>query len=282
MHIDTHSYSSMQSSILKYLNVKQEDMAAMLVLANEKANTGLATNEAALKKDFDEFLNSHSPSEKIDEILFFHLSRRLNSDKNLCVGNNLFDLLTKESVLSSFLKKHEIIFGAEEKRLDLYYKDKEVCLDKVHESNVSYLRNRLGYNKGREDYCINGFAFRDLLFKNDYSRRLEDVPEFIGALACFLNCKKVGTDYYKNSQYYCLEYCIPLDKVKFDDDENLTLEQKEKFFLNKVLYRLYEYFFSNVEFMHDNDNPVLRLADFDTMTENYFVTREKITYEMLK
>ena len=40
------------------------------------------------------------------------------------------------------------------------------------EFDVCYLRSRLGYNTGKENYCFNGFAFRDQLMKNLYTRQL--------------------------------------------------------------------------------------------------------------
>lgn len=34
--------------------------------------------------------------------------------------------------------------------------------------------------------------------------------------------------------------------------------------------------------MFDHENPVIRLKDDDTMQEQYFVTKEEITWEMLR
>ena len=122
----------------------------------------------------------------------------------------------------------------------------------------------MGYNSGREDYCFNGFAFKDLLYKNSYARELEDVPEFIGVLATFLKDRTIGTDYYEQSTYYCYEYLIPIEIAY------------------QVIHRLHDYHYSNSKYMYDNDNPILRLGDFCTMDAKYFVKKEIVTTEMLR
>lgn len=48
-----------------------------------------------------------------------------------------------------------------------------------------------------------------------YARELYDVPEFIGFLATILRNRTIGTEYFQNSKYYCLEYLVPIEKVYF-------------------------------------------------------------------
>ncbi len=59
---------------------------------------------------------------------------------------------------------------------------------------------------------------KDLLYRNNYVRELYDIPEFIGVLATFLKNKRIGTDYFQNSKYYCFEYCALIKKILFDDN----------------------------------------------------------------
>ena len=65
---------------------------------------------------------------------------------------------------------------------------------------------RLGYYNGREDFCFNGFAFKDLLYRNNYARALSGVPEFLGQLVECLQCREVEWKYMENSEYFCYEY----------------------------------------------------------------------------
>lgn len=281
LNIDTHSQETMIHSILKYFNISLKELNDLFFEASEKSNKDSFVDNDKLNQVFDTFIEAHLPEQEIDQILFFHLSRRLNSTYNNFNGNNLFELLTTENPLSLFLKKHEVVFEFNSGHLELYYKDTLMPLENTYESYVPYLRSRLGYNKGREDYCFNGFAFKDLLYRNSYARELYDVPEFVGHLSTFLKCRDIGTEYFNCSKYYCIEYCVPIKKVLFDKNDKFTDIQKKLYFLNQVLHRLYDYFFTNNRYMFDHDNPILRLMDNDTMQSTYFVKSEEVTWEML-
>ena len=198
------------------------------------------------------------------------------------MGNNLFDLLSTQNAMTLFLKEHDVTFEVCDKHLNLIYKGKEVSLEDTYQENIPYLRWRLGHNENRIDFCFNGFLLKDLLYRNNYASALYDVPEFIGVLAEFLKRKDIGTDYFDNSKYYCFEYCVPLEKIMFDDNEKLSIEEKAIYLLNQVLNRLYEYFSSDIRYMFDHDNPIIRLADTDTMDEKYFMSKEEITWDMLR
>ena len=123
---------------------------------------------------------------------------------------------------------------------------------------------------------------KDLLYKNSYTSNLSGVPEFLGQLVTCLGCKSVGWKYVENSAYYCYEYRLPLALVMFDDHDNYSDEMKQRYLLRCVLQRLYQYQTSDIRYMFDHDNPILRLADDYTIPSEYYVTREKITAEMMK
>lgn len=117
--------------------------------------------------------------------------------------------------------------------------------------------------------------------QNSYAQHLYSAPEFLGKLAEFLEDSDNKKDYFNNSKYYCLEYIVPIDKVYFDNNEKLEKLDKQKYLLNQVLHRLYEYSIRESRYMFDNDNPIIRLSDYDVMQEEYFVSKEEITMEML-
>lgn len=281
MYIDTHSEISMKNSIYEYLGITPKELSQLFKTASKASSREFYFDDNIFNKKLNEFICSHLPNKQIDQIMFFHLSRRLNSTQNNLVGNNLFDLLSTNNELSDFLKNYNVKFLPHNGHLELYYKGKLKSLENTFDTNVCYLKRRLGYIKGREDFCFNGFAFKDLLYKNNYARELFDVPEFIGALATFLNCNDIGTNYYLNSKYYCFEYCVPIDKVIFDCNCKMSTDYKKIYIINRVLYRLYEHSTTSIRNMYDNDNPVLRLSDSDTMQQEYFITKEEITSDML-
>lgn len=281
MYIDTHTKETMEKSICSYLRVTPKDLCDLFEFAGSEAQQDKFIDGDKLNGIFNSFIVAHKSRKTIDEVLFFHLSRRLNAAEGYTVGNNLFDLLSTENAMTLFLKEHDVEFAVCDSYLNLIYKGNEVSLEDTNQQHIPYLRWRLGHNTNRIDFCFNGFLLKDLLYRNHYARELYDVPEFIGVLATFLKRRDIGTDFFDNSQYYCLEYCVPLKKVMFDDDEKLDTEKKEVYLLNQILNRLYEYYTSDIRYMFDHDNPIIRLTDSDTMDEKYFIAKEKITWDML-
>lgn len=282
MYIDTHTKEAMEKTVCSHLGVTVKDLNDLFVFAESEVQKDKFVDGDKLNNIFNSFIKTHLPSKSIDEVLFFHLSRRLNTEKESSLGNNLFDLLSTQNAMTLFLKEHDVTFEVCDKHLNLIYKGKEVSLEDTYQENIPYLRWRLGHNENRIDFCFNGFLLKDLLYRNNYASALYDVPEFIGVLAEFLKRKDIGTDYFDNSKYYCFEYCVPLEKIMFDDNEKLSIEEKAIYLLNQVLNRLYEYFSSDIRYMFDHDNPIIRLADTDTMDEKYFMSKEEITWDMLR
>ncbi len=282
MYIDTHTKETMEISICSYLGVTFKDLFDLFEFAGNEAQQDQFVDGGKLNDVFNSFIETHIPSQELDEVLFFHLSRRLNTSNDCNAGNNLFELLSRENAITHFLKEHDVEFSVCDKYLKLIYKGSEVSLEDTNQEYIPYLRWRLGHNTNRIDFCFNGFLLKDLLYRNNYARELYDVPEFIGILADFLKCRSIGTDFFENSTYYCFEYCVPLEKIVFDDDEKLNSKEKQVYLLNRILNRLYEYYTLDIEYIFDHENPVIRLADSDTMDEKYFVAKEKISWDMLK
>lgn len=282
MYIDTHSRTSMEQSICDYFHVSEYELRDLFVKAGKSAQVDYYFDCVKFDKAVNRFISSHMQNSAIDQVLFYHLSRRLNSVQNFSLGSNLFDLLSSENAVTDFLKSHDVEFRPCKEHLDLIYKGKVVSLEDTERQNVPYLRWRLGHNKGHIDYCFNGFLLKDLIYRNNYARELYDVPEFIGILATFLERWDIGKNYFENSRYYCFVYCIPIDKIMFDGNDKLSDDTKSKYLLNQVLHRLYDYSVSDIRYMSDHDNLVIRLADSDTMQEGYFVSSEEINIEMLR
>lgn len=276
MFIDTHSRDSMVKSVCEALKISKFELRDKLYTMDKTA------------KDDDEYYEMIDAfvDERLlfppDEILLFHFARRLHGTEGDVEGRNLADLLTTENAFSEIMKKEGLQFVKGAQHIDVLYKGKIVDWDKCYNGNSSYMKLRLGYYKGREDYCFTGFAFKDLLYKNHYARALFWLPEFIGQLIDCLGCKSIGIHYMENGTYYCYEYKIPLEYVMFDDHDTYWYEQKQKYLIRCTLLRIAQYQTSDERYMFDHDNPVLRLGDNFTLPAEYFVSREEVTSEMLR
>ena len=232
---------------------------------------------AHLKHFYSDMIEQELP----DEILLFHLSRRLKGSENE-ISYNLQELLTSNNSFSEFLNAHQITFrkGAGN-RIILCYRDRQISLENTMSTDVCYLRIRLGYNSGREDFCFNGFAFRDLLMKNQYTRQLQDCPEILERLESYLRIKGLAKEYAEKSEYYCFMYRFPIGCVIFDGKDDLTVEEKQLHLLNQVAYRLYQYS-GDSRYLYDHDNPILRLKDDDNASVDCLVSTEIITSDMIE
>lgn len=143
------------------------------------------------------------------------------------------------------------------------------------------MRSRLGYNSGREDYCFNGFALRDQLMRNSYTRQLYSVPEFLDVLSRYLSIDGLKKSYCENSKYYCFTYKMTIDEIIFDDRESLGNDEKVDYLLVQIAMRIMSYM-ENSKYQYDHDNPIIRIADDAFVSESKIANIEEITLEMIK
>ena len=180
MLIDTRTKESMIASLASYLDITEDELFQYIDYAANKAQPdSWAFNNDIFEEELLSFFSNLQPEKQIDEIYVYHLTRRLNDSIEDKSSDNLKSLLLKESPISSFLRQYGITFIEKDGHPVIVFNDNEISLEDTFESDVCYLRRRLGYNTGREDYCFNGFALRDLLMKNSYTRQLFDGPEFL-------------------------------------------------------------------------------------------------------
>jgi len=282
MHIDTHSYDTMLKGACDYFEVTPCSLSNFFIITAHKCIKDKSCDGDILDDEIDTFIQHHMSDQDVDKILFFHLGRRLN-DNDEVIGNNLFDLLTTETPVSTFLKEHDVDFFENNGHLEIYEKRIHISLEDTHEKGVCYLRSRLGYNIGRKDFCFNGFAFKDLLYKNNYTKSLYRGPEFIQTLSTFLKRPDIYHDYLIKSTYYCFKYCVPLELVLFDKNDKLCQNKKSTYFLKQLLKRLFKYHNdSESKYMFDHDNSILRLPDNANMSKQHYCGKEVITSEMLR
>lgn len=280
MYIDTTSRAAMESSISNYFDIPIDEIYQLIDYAAEKAQQNqFAFNTDVFYAELKTIFSDLNPQDTIDEILLFHLTRRLDGDNNS--GDNLRHLLTTQSPLSCYLRTYGFEFKDDIDRITLYYRGKQINLKNTMNNDVCCLRSRLGYSDIQKDYCFNGFAMRDLLMRNSYARELYEGPELIIKLASLFKNTNIQKDFFEKSKYYCYKYRLPISIIVFDDKESLADSEKSEYLLYQVCSRLLAYQYSRYEHMDDYDNPILRLNDNYTIPTKYFESKEEITLEML-
>ena len=282
MVIDTTSREGMEKALSSLMGVSVSELYQYIDAAADLAvqDQGCFYQDI-FDRTMEDFYYDTIENMIPDEILFFHLSRRLNGHEKE-TAYNLRELLTSENCFSEFLKTHQIIFRkGTGNKLILYFRGAQINLEGTRDLDVCYLRSRLGYNACRKDFCLNGFAFRDLLMKNHYTQDLQNCPEILTCLERYLRIKDLIKDYMKKSKYYCFIYRFPIGRVIFDGRDDLTVEEKQLHLLNQVAYRLYQYRV-NPYFLFDHDNPALRLKNNDNASVDFLVSTEIITSDMIE
>ena len=282
MVIDTTSREGMENSLANLMGVSVPELYQYIETAADSAKEDQwCFNPELFDNAMGNFYCDMIEQELPDEILFFHLSRRLKDPEN-DISYNLQELLTSNNCFSEFLHAHQITFRkGTGNEIILCYRDRQIDLENTMNTDVCYLRSRLGYNSGREDFCFNGFAFRDLLMKNQYTRQLWDCPEILERLERYLRIKDLKKDYSEKSKYYCFMYRFPIERVIFDGKDDLTVEGKQLHLLNQVAYRLYQYS-GDSRYLFDHDNPILRLKDDENASLDCLLSTEIITYDMIE
>ena len=177
---------------------------------------------------------------QIEELSFYHFSRRLHGTENDVTGCNLKDLLLAKNIFSDFLMDHGIVFALNGESIDTIYKGQHVHWKKRINGDPYYMLSRLGSNGEIGDYCFNGLAFKDAILNNIYSRSLFYCPEIITQLSECLRCPSLEEDYSNNSDYYLYEYRVPINQVLFDAHDDYTIPQKQEYFICRIAERLHE------------------------------------------
>ncbi len=282
MIIDTTSREGMENSLAYLMGVSVQELYQYIEEAADLATKDQwCFNQGLFDEAMGGFYSNMIEQALPDEILFFHLSRRITGSEKE-TSYNLQELLTTKNSFSEFLNTHLISFRkGTGNRITLYFRNRQINLENTMNTEVCYLRSRLGYNIGQEDFCFNGFAFGDLLMENQYTRHLQDCPEILDCLERYLRIKGLAKEYAEKSEYYCFKYRFPIERVIFDGKDDLNVEEKQLHLLNQVAYRLYQYS-RDSRYLFDDDNPILRLRDNDNASADFLVSTEVITSDMIE
>lgn len=280
MLIDTSSGNSLRHSISKCLNITIGEIEDVLRASDKASREELYFDCDMFNDRISRFIND-SNATMPDMISLYHLSRRLNDDTDFG-GSNLFELLVTDNSITKFLRKHGFKFEGVNGHIEFSFKNKRIVFpERSMDPKINYMKLRLGYYPERQDFCVNGFTFRETLLKNDYARQLEDGPEFIVKLAEFVNDYTIIDDFKQHSTYYCFRYNVPLIRVVFDKADNLLEGDKANYFLKACLLRMLEDMQNGRAAIQDLTNPIVRLTEYDNILMSSLAGKEIITEEML-
>ena len=275
MYIDTRCIENLEKAVCDLFQMQPLQMYEYLMQLGQ-----LSDGEEEYTCRLDAFIAERCMRYP-DEILLFHLARRMHGSEDSKEGRNLANLLLSSNPFCTFMRDNGISFIKGELYIEVIYKGALVDWDKCTEGNPEYVKWRLGYDENEKDFCFNGFALKDLLYRNHYARALYYGPEFFQQLVDCLQCEILQQKYMENSEYFCYEYKLPIATVIFDGHDDYSESMKQQYLVRCVLQRLHKYFVSSLEFMQDDENPILRLADDYIVPAEFYVGKEKITSEML-
>lgn len=284
MYIDTSSKETMSKDMADLLGISEYELTNYIRSAYKKTDIDRDARQLIFESEIEKLIELLPRRKQIDEVLVYHLSRRLIGTEDNATCENLFTMLTTENPTSIFLKNHGVEFKIKNNSITIINCGKEVCLDdssNYREGTLEnrarhYFQSRFGQTEFPEDYCFNGFLLGDRLIHNNYFRSLSRCPECVDRLSMLLQNNDIKEDFYKNSKYYCYIYKIPIAEVIFTKYETLSDVGKEMRVLQSVLWRLCEYLTS--KFCSDEDNPIVRLPDTAHALPSWLVENVKIDW----
>ncbi len=270
MYINTGSKEDIEKSLCQALNINKKRLYELI----EECYNLFQKDHQVLVLDeqydfFDEFVKENQ-IEKIDQVMFVHLSRRLKDaqDNN---GYNFVDTLTKETSLSNFMKKYGVSFKYDD-YIKMFVDGKEIEIDNEDDSySYYYLKNRFGYLYN--DFNFKGYMFGDNLVNSEIYQIHAEGPEFFGYLFLFTDDKMID-DFYNESKYYQYEYLVPLDMIYFEDYDDLSNSEKQRHIIVSCLQRLYNYKYDPL--MNDTENKVIGILDQQSLSAKYLIRKIEI------
>lgn len=274
MFIDTRTIEAMEKSLCSLMQTTIDKLYLVLEDIDGQCWKDIYFDSEIFANESKKYIEQQA-KKMPDEVMFYHLSRRLNAVKEAEEGKNLKELLLTDNAFSRMLRLHGLTFSYDGKIIAFREGQKIQFPSKSGNAEIEYLRRRLGYNKQYQDYCFNGFALRDSILKNEYIPILRGAPEFISRLAEYIGDKELVKDYMQNSEFCCFTYVLPIEQVIFDKHENLNGIAKVYYLITKCFERLIERR-KRPYFINDYGNPMLRLHDNACMEERWFVEKEAL------
>ena len=133
MFIDTHTKDSMENSVCNLISITAEELYQEF----NRIDNAAGNDYEIWEDEIEIFIGNHIPEKLPDEILLFHLARRLEGTEDDVYGRNLLNLLTTENAFSSVFKKYNVEFFEESGHIETVYNGNSVDWDKCWDGNSS-------------------------------------------------------------------------------------------------------------------------------------------------
>ena len=271
LYINTSTKESIESSVLDLLNINHDKLYALLEECYQRFEVDHQI--FILDDQYDFFYSFVKKHMKVvlDEVMFIHLSRRIDDgDYN---GYGLIDMLTKDNTLSSFLKTNGILFKHKDNQIKIFVNDQEVDIKDKDSYSYRKLQQKIDLNYDLE---FSGYALKHNIEKiREYEMHMEG-PEILDFM--FL----LGVDdtliidaFIEKSHFYQLEYVVPLNQITIDEYDDLDDQDKQYHLVVKALQRLYLYKYDE-DFIGE-DSTIFHMKDNHVLEEKFLVNKMIIT-----
>lgn len=272
MYINTATKETMEASISKILGITNTQLEELFDNCYKRYQEN---QRVFILDDLYDYLKSYVETHRkcgLDEVMFYHFSRRLNNEED-DHGYNLAHVLTKDTSLSRFLNTYGITFQYDKQKLHMYVNQCEIDFNQSTDYPYIYLKQR--FDKDFKDLSIGGFAFMEEIEHSSFYEIASGGPEFFGYLYEFLEDDDALIDEFINlSSFYRFEYVVPLKDIYFEDYEDLNALEKQCHMIVKTLQRLYFYKY-DAQFNED-DNTMIKMVDQKDLSDTYLVHKIKL------
>lgn len=272
LYINTATKETMEASIYKILGITNTQLEELFHNCYKRYQEN---QRVFILDDLYDYLKSYVEThmkQSLDEVIFYHFSRRLNNEED-DYGYNLAHVLTKDTSLSRILNTYGITFQYDKQKLHMYVNQCEIDFDQSTDYPYIYLKQR--FDKDFKDFSIGGFVFMEEIEYSSFYEIASGGPEFFGYLYEFLEDDDALIDEFINlSSFYRFEYVVPLKDIYFDDYEDLNALEKQCHMIVKTLQRLYFYKY-DAQFNED-DNMVIKMVDQKDLSDAYLVHKIKL------
>ena len=122
MYIDTHTKEKMNASVCAYLGCSSEELSIFL--------DKIYYSQKSVEEELSDFIDENMPENTLDEVQFYHLSRRLLDD-NSRAGNNLYENSYTMSLSScpEFIEQMALVIGRKDIVRDYKKNSRYYCLE---------------------------------------------------------------------------------------------------------------------------------------------------------
>lgn len=270
LYINTSTKETTELSVLEILNITNNELYSLLDDCYQKFDAG---HQIFILDDqydfFYSFVKEHM-KEVLDEVMFIHLSRRIDDgDYN---GYGLIDMLTKDNTLSSFLREYGISFKLMDNQIKIYVNDQEVDIKDKESYGYKKLQQKIDL---KYDIEFSGYTLKhDINKLREYSVLMEgpDILSFLFLLG--VDDNQIIDTFTEKSHFYQLEYVVPLDQITIDDYEDLDDQEKQYHLVVKAIQRLYLYKYDK-DFIGE-DCSILRMKDNQILDSKYLINKVKL------